>query len=566
MSTKKSILIVEDEALIAEDLMDILITLGYNVVGMADNSAAAIALTKEKSPDLITMDINLSGPVDGISTMEIIRKESDIPVIYITVFTTEQILERAKETKPSGYIIKPFNARQIRTTLEIALHNHELERKVADGNTLIRTLINATANPLMLIDTAGTIQTANDAMAKRAGTTSPEMQGIHIHQLVESGLITAQLENGVRHALEGTEVRFEESLRNSWFDSLCIPVKDASGRISQVAVFCNDFTSRKMAEEQLRILNERLINERNNLMRAREELRSLNVQLEEKVRERTAQLEVSNVVLTEQNRTLRISNAGTRALISVHDEAGFIPQICDDLVQSGGYSHVWLAGLDTDGNIGIVAAAGERCPDFSERFSGGWVPPCTEPVLKTGGMRPVTTLEPGCAGCPLSLLHLNNSTIVVRLDSGEKPVALMGVTLRPGIFPEGHETVRIWQIAQEIAIVILYLRSKESEKKAYRQITKNLEQLAILNDHIRNPLQGIIGYAGMGEGELFEKIISLSNTIDSIVTELDEGYLESKKIHDFLILHGEIGSSGNKRMPPKKQGQNPGGSTAGSRI
>ena len=70
----------------------------------------------------------------------------------------------------------------------------------------------------------------------------------------------------------------------------------------------------------------------------------------------------------------------------------------------------------------------------------------------------------------------------------------------------------------------------------------------------------------MGEGELFEKIISLSNTIDSIVTELDEGYLESKKIHDFLILHGEIGSSGNKRMPPKKQGQNPGGSTAGSRI
>jgi DNA-binding NarL/FixJ family response regulator len=552
MSAKKSILIVEDEALIAEDLMDIIISLGYDVVGMADNSAAAIALVKEKSPDLVTMDINLSGPVDGISTVELIRKVSDIPVIYITVFTTDLILERAKKTKPSGYIIKPFNARHIRTSIEIALHNYELERKVAEGNTMIRTIVNATANPLMLIDTSGTIQTANEAMAKRARRTFEQIQGIHIHQLVESGLITVQLENGVRKALEGTNVSFEESIQNSWYDNLCIPVKDASGKISQVAVFCNDVTFRKMAEEQLRILNERLITERNILTRAQEELRSLNVQLGEKVKERTAQLEVSNMGLIEQNRTLRISNAGTRALISVHDEAGFIPQICNDLVKSGSYSHVWLAGLDVDGNIGIVAAAGEGCPEFSKKFSNSWVPVCAEPVLRDGNMRPVTTLNAGCASCPLSLLHMTSSTIIVRLDSGKKPVALMGITLRPGIFPEGHETVRIWQIAQEIAIVILYIRTKENEEKAYRQITKNLEQLAILNDHIRNPLQGIIGYASLGEGELFEKIIKLSNSIDSIVTELDDGYLESKKIHNFLILHGEIGSSGNKRMPPRK--------------
>ena len=113
MSIKKSILIVEDEALIAEDLMDIIISLGYEVAGIADSSSAAIALAKEKTPDLITMDINLQGGTDGISTVELIRKESDVPVIYITVFTTDLILERAKKTKPSGYLSRPTQDRHI---------------------------------------------------------------------------------------------------------------------------------------------------------------------------------------------------------------------------------------------------------------------------------------------------------------------------------------------------------------------------------------------------------------------------------------------------------------------
>jgi CheY-like chemotaxis protein len=169
MREKKSILIVEDESVVAEDLKEIILSLGYTVAGIADNSASALLLVKEKSPDLITMDINLSGPVDGISTMEQIRNESDVPVIYLTSFSNDLILERAKKTKPSGYIIKPFNERYIHTSIEIALYNYELERKVTERDTMIRTLINATANPLFLIDTSGTILTANEAMARKSG-------------------------------------------------------------------------------------------------------------------------------------------------------------------------------------------------------------------------------------------------------------------------------------------------------------------------------------------------------------------------------------------------------------
>jgi CheY-like chemotaxis protein len=190
MSTKKSILVVEDEALVAEDLKEIIISLGYTVAGTADNSATAIALVREKSPDLITMDINLSGPVDGISTMEQIRKESDVPVIYVTAFTTDPIIERAKKTKPSGYIIKPFSERQIRSAFEIALYNNELERKVTERDMMIRALINATTNPLFLIDTTGTILAANEAMAGRAAGTPDKLHGMHVQQLINANLIT----------------------------------------------------------------------------------------------------------------------------------------------------------------------------------------------------------------------------------------------------------------------------------------------------------------------------------------------------------------------------------------
>jgi hypothetical protein len=268
-----------------------------------------------------------------------------------------------------------------------------------------------------------------------------------------------------------------------------------------VAVFSNDISFRKCTEDKLRTLNEQLIAESNALKQTRDELRILNEQLEEKVRARTFELERVNLLLTEQNYTLRISNAGTRDLLSVADEAGFVPQICRELVRSGGYSHVWLAGLDTGGNIGIFAVAGDEHPGFSEMLANGRLPVCSDQVRHAGGIGAVNTPDLTCAGCPLTLPHTDRSTIVVRLDAGEKSVAMLGVTLQPGIFPTGHETLRIGKIAQEIAFVILYLRSREHEQKAYK---------------------GIVGYASMGEGELFTKIIKLSMTIDSTARKIED--------------------------------------------
>ena len=265
MSTKKSILIVEDEAMVAEDLKEQIISLGYAVAGITDNGASAIALAKEKSPDLITMDINLSGSCDGISTMEQIRKVSDVPVIYVTAFATDPILERAKRTKPSGYIIKPFNERQVRTSIEIALHNYELERKVTERDALIQALINATENPLVLIDTSGKIQMANKAMAVRAERIPEELIGKPFMDLLPGGGITLHLAEAVQQASNGKGSRFEEEHKGAVYDQSVIPIPGHHGTMQSIAVFCTDITYLKDAAAQLKAANNQLVKEQDRL-------------------------------------------------------------------------------------------------------------------------------------------------------------------------------------------------------------------------------------------------------------------------------------------------------------
>ena len=132
MTEKIRILIVEDQALVAEDLKDMLQNFGYEVPGIADTGEKAIALTDEHHPNLVLMDINLAGVMDGITAGGEIRSRLGIPIIYVTAFASQAIIDRAKKTNPSGYILKPFNEVQIQAAIVIALYNSMLEQQVKE--------------------------------------------------------------------------------------------------------------------------------------------------------------------------------------------------------------------------------------------------------------------------------------------------------------------------------------------------------------------------------------------------------------------------------------------------
>ena len=123
-----NILVTEDESIVRKDIERSLKKLGYNVVGSADTGERAVELAIELRPDLALMDIMLKGKMTGIEAAEQIKKNIDIPIIFLTAYADESTLAKAKVTEPHGYILKPFKEIDIHTSIEMAMHKHKKER------------------------------------------------------------------------------------------------------------------------------------------------------------------------------------------------------------------------------------------------------------------------------------------------------------------------------------------------------------------------------------------------------------------------------------------------------
>lgn len=123
------IMVVEDEGAIALNIKHRLEKLGYSVPSIVSTGEEAIEKIDEMIPDLILMDIMLKGEMDGVDTANVIHDNFDIPIIYLTAYTDENLLNRAKMTEPYGYIVKPFKENDLRTNIKMALYRHGIDKK-----------------------------------------------------------------------------------------------------------------------------------------------------------------------------------------------------------------------------------------------------------------------------------------------------------------------------------------------------------------------------------------------------------------------------------------------------
>ncbi len=137
---RNRILIVEDEPIVAEDIKGLLEKLGYEVAGMAANGDQALALAPAANPDMILMDISMAGSLDGIETAVQLRRRHQLPIIFLTAYSDEQTLDRAREAEPFGYIIKPFDEHSLRSTLEMALYKVRMEKRLDHINRILRAI------------------------------------------------------------------------------------------------------------------------------------------------------------------------------------------------------------------------------------------------------------------------------------------------------------------------------------------------------------------------------------------------------------------------------------------
>jgi two-component system, response regulator PdtaR len=136
-----SIILVEDEIIVAADVKNRLENMGYNVLGIFDTGEEAIQKVGELKPNLVLMDIVLKGEMDGIDAALKIRELFNIPIIYLTAYSDEKTLERAKVTEPFGYVLKPFEDREIQSAIEMAIYKHQMEKKLKESEEKYRKLV-----------------------------------------------------------------------------------------------------------------------------------------------------------------------------------------------------------------------------------------------------------------------------------------------------------------------------------------------------------------------------------------------------------------------------------------
>lgn len=143
MMEQPAIFIVEDEAIVANDIKETVKSMGYTVSGMAKSGELALEKIKETHPDLVLMDIHLAGQMDGVTTAGRVHVLYNIPVIYLTAYADKALLDRAKLTEPYGYVIKPYDERELHSVIEVALYKHRIEREKKKQDMVLFAVISA---------------------------------------------------------------------------------------------------------------------------------------------------------------------------------------------------------------------------------------------------------------------------------------------------------------------------------------------------------------------------------------------------------------------------------------
>jgi PAS domain S-box-containing protein len=261
---KPRLLVVEDETIVVADLCIRLEQMGYEVAGTATSGEEALAMAEQCCPNLVLMDIHLQGSMDGITVAHELRARFQMPVVFLTAYGEGATFQRAKEAEPLGYILKPFEDRELRIVIEMALYKHQAELKLQDSELRHRGILQTAMDGFWLADMQGRLLEVNQSYCRISGYSAEELLAMRISD-VEICENAAEVEDHQRLIKEHGEHRFESRHRrrdNSVFD-VEVSCKYQASQGGLIVTFMRDITARKQREiyqevdrEVLRILNE----------------------------------------------------------------------------------------------------------------------------------------------------------------------------------------------------------------------------------------------------------------------------------------------------------------------
>ncbi len=253
--TSARVLVVEDGVIMARDIERRLTTMGYRVVGLSTTGEEAIRKARDVHPDLILMDVHLKGPIDGIQAAEQIRQAADIPIVYATAYSDDATLKRARVTEPFGYVLKPFEERELRTIIEIALYRAQMDRRLRESEQRYRAIAEMSPGFAYSVSVRPDGSMATDWVTdefRKTGLSVEALSDLSHHVHPDDKPV---VKNRLAHLLSGeqgvAEYRIVSQVgEHRWWRDEAHPLWDETKKhIVRIMGAAQDITERKQAEQ-----------------------------------------------------------------------------------------------------------------------------------------------------------------------------------------------------------------------------------------------------------------------------------------------------------------------------
>jgi sigma-54 dependent transcriptional regulator, acetoin dehydrogenase operon transcriptional activator AcoR len=260
------ILIVEDELVLAEDIARLLKESGHEIIGLASSGEDAIRVALETKPDLLLMDIRLKTEMDGVQAAGFIRSVFDVPIIFLTAFSDQELFERAKATGPAVYLSKPVLPIELTRNVEMVLLRHQLTKKVRESEERLRSILSSMDDCVLVLDKSGLLVEFHEGGSGCGMLPAPEemLLGQHFSEVAPPNLAKLLEDAFKAIAAEGQVQAFdycvERDGRELWFSAKVSMVRGDNGDSAGAAMVARDITERKRAEEALKSSEERYRN------------------------------------------------------------------------------------------------------------------------------------------------------------------------------------------------------------------------------------------------------------------------------------------------------------------
>ncbi len=257
---KTKILVVEDESIVARDIRNMLLGLGYDVTAVISDAKEAVKSAKKEKPHLVLMDIMLKGDISGVEAADQIYSGLNIPVVYLTAYADETTLQRAKKTEPFGYLLKPFEERELKSTIEIALYKFSMEMKLRERERWLTTMLKSIEDGVIATDTKGNITFMNplaEALTELRQTRAIGKPLNKVYKILdtkkesERTISIKDILTGDENLLPRDIVLVSKSGNAIPVDHRAAPITDESGNTSGVVLAFRDITRQKETEEEL---------------------------------------------------------------------------------------------------------------------------------------------------------------------------------------------------------------------------------------------------------------------------------------------------------------------------